>query len=105
MAQSLSSRTVHALRDGGWPLVQVVEHYNTFTKRRHDLFGIIDVLAVGKLGILMVQVTSKSNMSSRIRKIADSEAIDHIREAEIRVEVHGWYKEKNRWRCKITDVS
>ncbi len=105
MAQSLSNRTVHALRDEGWPLVQIVEHYNTFTKRRHDLFGIIDVLAVGDKGILMVQVTSKSNMSSRIHKIADSEAIDHIREAGIGVEVHGWYKEKNRWRCKITDVS
>ena len=105
MAQSLTSRTVNALRAEDWPLVQIVEHYNAFTKRRHDLFGIIDVLAVGDKGILMVQVTSKSNMSSRIHKIADSEAIGHIREAEIRVEVHGWFKEKNRWHCKITDVS
>ena len=105
MAQSLTSRTVNALRAGGWPLVQIVEHYSTFTKRRHDLFGIIDVLAVGKMGILCVQVTSKSNMSSRIRKIADSLSIDHIREAGIKVEVHGWHKVKNRWHCKITDVS
>jgi len=86
-------------------LVQIVEHYSTFTKRRHDLFGIIDVLAVGEMGILMVQVTSRGNTSSRITKIADSEAINHIREAGIRVEVHGWDKYKNRWRCKITDVS
>ena len=53
----------------------------------------------------LVQVTSKPNMSSRIHKIADSEAVDHIRDAGIAIEVHGWYKEKNRWRCKITDVS
>jgi hypothetical protein len=105
MAVSLTNRTVHRLKDEGWPLVQVVEHYNAFTKRKHDLFGIIDVMAVGDKGILMVQVTSRGNMSSRIRKIADSEAIDHLRDADIQIIVEGWDKHKGRWRSKITDIS
>ncbi len=105
MAVSLTSRTVHRLRDEGWCLVEVVEHYNTFTKRRHDLFGIIDVLAVGDKGILMVQVTSRSNMSSRIKKIADSESISCLRDADIIINVEGWDKYKGRWRSKIIDVS
>jgi len=105
MAVSLTNRTVHRLREEGWDLVEVVEHYNAFTKRKHDLFGIIDVLAIGDRGILMVQVTSRGNMSSRIKKIADSEAIHHLRDADIMIHVHGWDKHEGRWRCKVTDIS
>ena len=105
MAVSLTSRTVHRLRDEGWDLVEIVEHYNYFTKRRHDLFGIIDVLAVGDKGILCAQVTSRGNMSSRIKKIADSDAIQYLRDADIMVIVEGWDKYKGRWRSKVTDIS
>jgi hypothetical protein len=104
MAKSLTSRSVDYLRKE-YPLVQVVEHYNYFTKRRHDLFGILDILCVGPDNVLGVQTTSRGNISSRIRKIEDSDAISHLREANILIHVHGWDKKNNKWRVKIVDIS
>lgn len=86
-------------------MVETVERFNSFTKRRHDLFGIIDILAVSDNEILMVQTTSKSNMRSRVIKIEDSDALPVLRKAEISIHVHGWYKENGRWRVKIIDLS
>ncbi len=102
--KSLTSRSVDLLRKE-YPLVETVERFNSFTKRRHDLFGIIDILAVRDNEILMVQTTSKSNMRSRVIKIEDSDALPVLRKAEISIHVHGWYKENNRWRVKIIDLS
>lgn len=54
----------------------------------------------------MVQTTSKSNMSSRIKKIEDSDAIAILRDANILVHVHGWWKKPNgRYDVKIVDIS
>lgn len=60
-------------------VAQVVERFNSFTKRRHDLFGCIDIVAVAKgagLGslyvpgaIIGIQVTSGTNHAARIAKI------------------------------------
>jgi hypothetical protein len=81
-------------------LVQGVEHYNAFTKRRHDLWGCIDILAIAD-ETLAVQVTSKSNMASRIKKIEDSEALPIMLRAGWRVLVDGWFKNtKGRWEVK-----
>ena len=102
--KSLTSRSVDLLRKE-YPLVETVERFNSFTKRRHDLFGIIDILAVSDNEILMVQTTSKSNMRSRVIKIEDSDALPVLRKAEISIHVHGWYKENGRWRVKIIDLS
>jgi hypothetical protein len=91
-----------------WPLVAVVEFWTPFPKphgRRVDLFGIIDVIAVGPKGTLAVQCTSASNMSSRVTKIGESEHIGAIREAGWAIEVHGWRKPKNRWIQRVVDVS
>ena len=105
-SKSLTQRSVEYIKKQGYPLVQVVEYYNAFTRRRHDLFGIIDILAVSDKDILMVQTTSRSNMSSRIRKIEDSQAIDILRKAGFTIEVHGWSKNsKGRYVLKVTDVS
>jgi len=105
MAESLTNRSVRLLRKE-YPLVQTVEYYNAFTRRRHDLFGIIDILAVRDEDILMVQTTSKSNMSSRIKKIEDSDAIATLRDANILIHVHGWWKKPNgRYDVKIVDIS
>ena len=104
-SKSLTSRTVDLLRKD-YPLVEVVERYNAFTRRRHDLFGIIDVLAVKHNEILMVQTTSRSNMSSRIKKIEDSDAIASLREAGIAIHVHGWFKNKRgRYEVRVVDIS
>ena len=55
------------LRDQGYT-VAIVEHYNCFTKRRHDLFGFADLLAIRENEVMLVQVTSGTNVSARDRK-------------------------------------
>ncbi|MHB1530468.1 MAG: hypothetical protein ACYCXT_13820 [Acidiferrobacteraceae bacterium] len=58
MPASPTQRTLRHLRKAGYPLVQVVEKWNPHAGVRQDLFGIIDVLAVGPGGVLAVQCTS-----------------------------------------------
>ncbi|MCF6766159.1 hypothetical protein L3V82_10280 [Thiotrichales bacterium 19S3-7] len=84
---------------------QVVERWCGFSKRKHDLFGIIDVLAVGNSETLGIQITSRNNIASRIKKIADSDVINDLRKAGWRIEVWGYDKPKHRWRLKRVDIS
>jgi hypothetical protein len=73
----------------------VCESYNAFTKRKKDLFGIFDVVAVGNEETVGIQITSKSNMSARMRKIQESEYLPEILRSGWRVVVIGWFKKPN----------
>ena len=101
---SPTARTLQYLRDAGYPLVQVVEHRIPHSFITRDLFGVADVLAVGK-DIVAVQCTTGSNVSARVKKITDSDALACLRKAGIRVLVHGWRKRKGRWVLREIDVS
>lgn len=102
---SPTQRTLAHLRKAGYPLVQVVERWNPYARVRQDLFGIIDVVAVGA-DIVGVQATSSSNVAARVRKLTESEALPILRQAGIRVLVHGWRKAANgRWTVREVDVS
>ena len=97
---SLTLRTTKHLREQGY-LVATVEHYNSFTRRKHDLFGCIDLLAIGNGETLAIQVTSRSNMSARIKKIQDAEALPEMLRSKWHIIVHGWDKGTNgRYRLK-----
>ena len=105
MADSPTARTLKALRDQGWRAA-VVERWNPHAKIRHDLFGVVDVLAVREGETLAVQATTGSNAAARVKKIADAEATADIRAAGWRFEVWGWRKNSvGRWVCKVMDVS
>ena len=101
---SPTQRTLKRLRDAGYPLVQVVERWNPYAGVRQDLFGVVDVLAVGA-DIVGVQATSASNVSKRVAKITESPALPILRKAGIRVLVHGWRKVKGRWTLREVDLS
>jgi hypothetical protein len=106
-AKTPTQRSLEYMRNLGWT-VAVVERSSNFRGvfRRHDLFGIADLmyLADGEAGL--VQVTSGSNVSARIKKIADSEHIADIRKAGLRVWVHGWTKGKNgKYTLREVDLS
>ena len=47
---------------------QVVERWCSFSRRRIDLYGCIDVLALDGGGILGIQATSGDNVSKRLEK-------------------------------------
>jgi hypothetical protein len=99
---SPTERSLKYLRGQGY-FATVTEHWHAFARRRQDLFGIVDVLAVRQGETLAVQCTSASNVSSRVAKIADHESTPRLREAGWSLQVHGWAKGKREPR--VVDVS
>jgi hypothetical protein len=104
MAVNHNQRTIKLLNEMGYTC-EVVERWCGFSRKKHDLFTIFDVLAIGNNETVGIQITSRSNMSTRVKKIADSEFIDAIREANWRILVIGWDKPAHRYRHKIVDIS
>lgn len=106
MSLSPTQLTLRHLRANGWPLVEVAEHWNPHAGIRNDLFGFIDVIAVRRGETLGVQCTSATNVSARVRKIAEHPNVDVVREAGWTLHVHGWVKKKGRWQlAREVDVS
>ena len=100
-----NQRTRDELKKRGYTAIQKVEVFNSFTKRMTDLYGVWDYLAVGMGETIAVQVTSRSNLADRARKIADSAFIGEVREAGWRLELWGYDKYKGSYRLKVIDVS
>lgn len=71
---SPTSRTLALLKTLGADPIDVVEHWNPFSKTRHDLFNFADILCVIKNQIVAVQCTTHTNASARRKKIADCDA-------------------------------
>lgn len=94
------------LRRDGY-LVAVVEKWNPWTKTRHDLYGIGDLLAIRDDETLLVQATSKANVSHRIVKIHANAFLPRLLRAGWRVEVHGWAKaaRTGRFECRVVEIS
>ena len=102
MAVNHNGRVLATLRDLGY-VCQVVERWDAYTRRRYDLFGIIDVLAIGNGLTLAVQVTSRGNMSSRRRKIQAAPELPHMLGAGWRIELWGYDQPggpRTAWRLK-----
>lgn len=103
--KSPMQRSLELLRSRGYRCA-ITEHWNPHARKRHDLFGVVDVLALRDGETLAVQATSASNVAARVQKIAESEAIDDIRAAGWSVHVHGWRKlASGRWEVREVDVS
>lgn len=103
---SPTQRSLKLLRERGYRAA-VVEKWNPHAKRRIDLFGCVDVLGIAPDGdVVAVQATSGSNVSSRVAKLEDSEALPDMRAAGWTVLVMGWRKNaKGRWVCREVDCS
>jgi hypothetical protein len=102
--KSPTQRSLEYLREQGYH-AEVVERFNSFTKRRHDLWTWCDILAIKKDEVLAVQVTA-ADVSSRIKKIQDSDTVALVRDAGIRIECHGWTKRANgRYAIRVEDIS
>lgn len=104
MTISPTQLTLRALRRDGWT-AQVVETWVPGANVRRDLFTFIDVLALRGSETLGVQATTDSNVSARVRKIAESEHVAAVREAGWGLEVWGWRKDGTRWVCRKVNCS
>ena len=102
---SPTQRSLAHLREQGYHC-EIVEKWNSFTKQRKDLWGWCDILAIRKNEVLAVQVTA-SAVSNRIHKIMASDTLSLVRDAGIRIEVHGWRKsaKTNKYVLRIEDIS
>lgn len=102
---SPTQRSLAELKKRGYRAA-VVERWNSFAKIRQDLFGVVDVLALGNGETLAVQCTSASNMAARVSKIADAEATPEMRKSGWRILVWGWRKDaKGKWVLREVDCS
>ena len=91
MSTSPTQRSLKYMRNLGYTC-EVVETWNPHTKTRKDLLGFGDVIAVGRGQIILVQVTSGTNVAARIEKIRKqcSEKAKAWILAGGSIEVHGW---------------
>jgi hypothetical protein len=113
-SQSPTSRSLELLRERGyepWVVEQSVRAGRLVFKR--DLFNAWDIFAVGKTPatrgeLVLVQTTSADNVAARLTKISANLFVPLLREAGIRLLVHGWAKPTKTirtWRLREEDVS
>ena len=103
-SRSPTQRSLEYLRELGYHC-EIVEKWNSFTKQRKDLWGWCDILAIRKDEVLAVQVTA-SAVADRIKKIQESTTVALVRDAGIRIEVHGHRKNsKGKYVMRIEDIS
>lgn len=100
---SPTQRTLAHLRKQGYT-ADVVERWIPRANVRKDLFGVIDVIAIGNGETLGVQCTSYPNVSSRVKKIEACDALPELRRSGWRLLVHGWRKPKTRWEVREVEV-
>ncbi len=102
---ALTPLSMKLLRDEGL-MVAVVEKWNPHAKIRQDLFGFVDLLALGEDQTIAVQVCRRADIATRRNKIADHENVGAVRKAGWTIQIHGWDKdERGRWRVKREDLS
>jgi len=102
--KSPTQRSLEYLREQGYHC-EIVEKWNPWRKIRQDLWGWCDILAIRRDEVLAVQVTA-SGVAARIKKIQESDTVAKVREAGIRVVVHGWTKRANgRYALRVEDIS
>ncbi|MBL8752256.1 MAG: hypothetical protein JNK15_03060 [Planctomycetes bacterium] len=84
-----TTRTIGFLEARGW-IVDIAERQQGPITR--DLFGCIDLVAVhpDKRAVLFVQVTSRSNIASRIAKTLAQPTTRKLIQAGVLIEVWGW---------------
>jgi len=103
-SRSPTQRSLEYLRELGYHC-EIVEKWNSFTKQRKDLWGWCDILAIRKDEVLAVQVTA-SAVADRIKKIQESTTVALVRDAGIKIHVHGWRKNsKGRYVIRVEDIS
>lgn len=98
---SPTARSLAELRRLG-ATCQVVEHWNAFSRKRNDLFGVIDIVAVhpSRQGVLGIQATSAGNITARMKKSMEEPRLKVWLKAGNTFQVWGWGKRGPRGKLK-----
>ena len=70
--KSRLSRAMAYYREQGYRVAKV-ETWNIYDQKNHDLFGILDLIAIGKKEIIGIQVCGGGDFASHHRKIMDAD--------------------------------
>ena len=99
---SPTARSLEQLRKDGY-LCAVVERWCAFSRRRIDLFGIIDVVFIGgeSIGVGGIQATTTGNLPSRIKKAMACPALRVWLQAGNRFSCWGWAKRGKKGERKV----
>lgn len=103
---SPTARTLAELRKRGC-ICQTVERWNPGARRRVDLFGVIDIVALepGRQGVLGIQACTTGDQSKRLAKIlSEPRALAWIG-AGNRLAIWGWSKKGARNKRKTWVLS
>ena len=105
-----TARTLKQLREEGVE-ADVVERYQHRSRKRHDLFGMFDILYLDCLmgRIVAVQCTSASNHSARRKKLLAEPRLQQWLACNGGAEVWSWRKhtkavEGRWWRARIEPI-
>lgn len=104
-----TSRTLEALRADGWT-AEVVERFNSFTKRRTDLIGCVDILAFcPEMGFLGVQACAGASHAARAAKVRAEPRAALWLAAGGRLEVWSWTKagkagKRKLWKARVEEI-
>lgn len=87
-SKSPTQRSLELVRSQGFTAA-VVERWNPHARIRQDLFGCLDVLAIGNGRIVGIQATA-SAVATRLEKIRNEPKAREWLGAGGLIEVHGW---------------
>lgn len=92
-----TQRSLEYCRQQGWPC-DIVERWVPGQRVRKDLFGFIDAVCIMDGRLVGLQITSRSNVSARRKKITKdcAELCQKWLETGSLIEVWGWGKMKRR---------
>jgi hypothetical protein len=105
---SPTARTLKVLREAGWP-AQVVERWCQFSRKRKDLFGCIDIVALIKGRIVGIQACAGASHAARKVKALDQPHLQSWLDAGGLFVVWSWAKrgkagKAKRWTFRIEGV-
>lgn len=106
---SRTQRSLKKLRDEKW-VAQVVERWNSFVRIRQDLFGFVDIIAVGPTGTMAVQVCAgQGDVAKHLAKIAAEPRAIACAAAGWKIVLHAWRKlgargKRKMWECAEIEV-
>lgn len=88
---SPTQRTLQLLRDAGY-LAAVVEKHNTFSRKKADLFGFADIIAIRPIHPmrLLVQCTSGAHLAERCHKMENEPNVRLASMCGFQVWAIGW---------------
>jgi len=89
-----TARTLKYLRDQGFKC-GMVERFNSFTKQRFDLFGIIDIIAIKEHLVVGVQSCGQAYSEHYKKMITSESSIDWL-ESGSELMLIGWRKLKKK---------